>query len=382
MRASIVTLCATPLALAIVVSSVPADAGTTQKTTQKRTSTRFDEVDLVSDMKGRAAVTDARLVNPWGLAMGKALWVSDTGTGWATVYAGNGAKQPTEVLIPGGAPTGQVVNMNPDDFLIKGKPATFIFASPSGAISAWNGEVDAGHALIEAFTRNADYKGLALMNTNHGAFLLAPSFSHGRVHAFDEEFNRVRLSRWQFRDPHVPPNYAPWNVEVIGGTVMVAYAKRDPETGKPIAGRGFGFVSQFRPNGRYIRRFASRGWLNAPWAMTLAPQGFGGFSGALLIGNFGDGWINAYNPRSGRYLGALRKADGRPIAIEGLWDLEPGTATVGGTNTLWFTAGISKAQHGLLGLIKQHGAVANTSAVTSASPSPNPSHSSSGGYGY
>jgi len=377
MRASIITLCATPLALALaLVAGAPADAVTT---TTSKTSTRFQEVDLVSDIKGRAAVTDAKLINPWGLAMGKALWVSATGTGWATVYAGNGQKQPTEVLIPGGSPTGQVMNPNPEDFLIKGKPATFIFSSPSGAISAWNGEVDAGHALIEAFTRNADYKGLALMNTNHGAFLLAPSFSHRRVHVFNEEFNRVRLARWQFRDPSLPPSYSPWNVEVLGGSVFVAYAKRDPETGKVVAGKGFGFVSQFRANGRFVRRFASRRWLNAPWAITVAPAGFGTLTGAMLIGNFGDGWINAYNLRTGRYLGALRKSDGRPIAIEGLWDLEPGTATVGGTNTLWFSAGIGKAQHGLLGLIKPAGSTASTSSAT---PTPTPTHSSSGGYGY
>ncbi|MCT9935081.1 TIGR03118 family protein [Planotetraspora sp. A-T 1434] len=372
MRARIVTLCAAPLALTLV-GAVPAYSSP---------PARFTEVDLVSDVAGKAAVTDPKLINPWGLAMGATLWVSDAGTGGATVYTGGAGtvkKAPTQVWIPGGTPTGQVFYTG-ENFTIKGKlgtaPASFIFSSPSGAITAWSAKADPNHAVIGAFTRGADYKGLALMETDRGTFLLAPSFSHGRIHVFDDDFDRVRLTRRQFRDPFLPPDYSPFNVEVVGGSVFVAYAKRDPRTGKPVAGRGRGFVSQFSPGGRYLRRFASRGPLNAPWAMTLAPQGFGPYAGALLVGNFGDGWVNAYNRRTGRYLGPLRKTDGTAIAIEGLWDLEPGTAQNGGTDALWFSAGIGRAQHGLLGLIRPAG------AGTSPSPSASPSHSHSGGYGY
>lgn len=379
MRARIVTLCAAPTVLALL-SAVPAytESTSTRKaatTPDSRAETKFTEIDLVSDVAGKAAVTDPKLVNPWGLAMGKTLWVSDAGTGAATVYTGGSGtvkKAPTEVWIPGGTPTGQVFN-NTEGFMVKGKmgsaPASFIFASPSGAISGWSDKADPKNAIISAFTRGADYKGLALMKTNRGTFLLAASFSHGQVHVWDDDFDRVPVSRGRFRDPRLPRNYSPFNVEIVGNSVFVAYAKRDPETGKQVAGKGNGFVSQFTPDGRYMRRFANRGALNAPWAMTLAPRGYGSYAGALLIGNFGDGWVNAYNPRNGRYLGPLRKADGTPIAIQGLWDLEPGTAENGGENALWFSAGIDKAQHGLLGLIRPAGA-GDAVATPSASATP------------
>ncbi|GLX09308.1 TIGR03118 family protein [Microbispora sp. NBRC 16548] len=415
MRARIVTLCAAPLALALVGAAPahPASSPYASRSGQgsgpqvhpaanrsantAHTPARFAEVDLVSDVAGRAALTDPELVNAWGLAMGAALWVSDAGTGTATVYtggAGTARKAPTTVTIPGGTPTGQVAYTG-DAFTIKGKagaaPASFIFSSPSGAITAWSAKADPRNAVIAAFTRGADYKGLALMNTDRGTFLLAPSFSHGAVHVFDDDFRRVRLSLRQFRDPFLPAHYSPFNVEIAGTSVLVAYAKRDPETGRPVAGRGNGFVSRFTPSGRFVRRLASRGPLNAPWAMTLAPAGFGAYAGALLVGNFGDGWINAYNPRTGRYLGPLRGADGRAIAVEGLWDLEPGTAGNGGTDAVWFSAGISGARHGLLGLIRPATAAGTASptptstpsstATTSARPAPSHSHSS-GGYGY
>ncbi|MEU6426737.1 TIGR03118 family protein [Microbispora sp. NPDC046973] len=416
MRARIVTLCAAPLALALV-GAAPAHPASSPHASRSwqgsgprvhpaanrpastaRTPARFAEVDLVSDVAGRAALTDPKLVNPWGLAMGAALWVSNAGTGTATVYsggAGTARKAPTTVAIPGGTPTGQVAYTG-DAFTVKGKagtaPASFIFSSPSGAITAWSATADPRNAVIAAFTRGADYKGLALMNTDRGTFLLAPSFSHGAVHVFDDDFRRVRLSRRQFRDPFLPAGYSPFNVEIAGTSVLVAYAARDPETGRPVAGRGKGFVSRFTASGRFVRRLASRGPLNAPWAMTLAPAGFGAYAGALLVGNFGDGWINAYNPRTGRYLGPLRGADGRAIAVEGLWDLEPGTAGNGGTDAVWFSAGVSGARHGLLGLIRPATATGTASPAPTPTPSPTPSpttslrpapsHSHPSGHGY
>lgn len=360
-----ITLCAVAVVLGATLTT-PAHA---------TTRTRYDVVNLVSDVRGKAPVTDPKLVNPWGLAMGKALWVADTGTGTATVYSGDGKKEPTEVAIPGGAPTGQVVNPG-DGFTVKGKPATFIFASPSGAITGWNAEADPANAIIGAFTRGADYKGLALLESDEGAFLLAADFAGGRIHAFDEDFRRVRLARWQFRDPFVPPHYHPFNVAVANGNVWVAYAKHDPETGKSVAGRGKGFVSRFSPDGKLTGRIA-RGQLNAPWAIAVAPRDFGAFAGSLLVGNFGDGTIHAF--QRGRHLGALRAADGRPIVLPGLWDLEPGTAANGGENALWFSAGIDGAKHGLLGLIRPAGSRAAT-PPTSQPTSPAPSPSRGGGY--
>ncbi|GAB1823414.1 TIGR03118 family protein [Herbidospora sp. RD11066] len=393
MRSRVAVLAAGTLVLSTPLS-IPASAQTVAQTAPqakpvtaakpaaaKTATNRYAQVNLVSDVAGKAAVTDPKLVNPWGLAMGKTLWVSGAGTGVATVYSGNAKKEQTEVAIPGGTPTGQVINTSTDEFMIKDKPAQFIFASPSGAITAWNAEVNPKNAVIAAFTKNADYKGLAVMETNKGSFLLAPSFSHGRVHVYDSEFDRVALSRSQFRDPRMPSNYSPFNVEVVGNVIMVAYAKRDPATGKAVPGKGNGFVSRFSANGRFLGRFAQRGALNAPWAMIQAPRGFGALAGAVLVGNFGDGHVNAYNARSGRWLGALKSSNNQPIVLEGLWDLEPGTEANGGTNSVWFAAGIDKAQHGLLGVLRPSDAGplpgAGSASAPSASPAATPKPSAS-----
>jgi TIGR03118 family protein len=363
MRPRIVTLCAAALVLGIT-GTVPAHATTQSKSGRSEASnsgtriTRYAELPLVSSLSGKAPITDPKLVNPWGIAIGKELWVSNAGTGTATVYTGGVGsikKAPTEVAIPGGTPTGQVVNTT-EDFVVKGKngkgPATFIFASPSGAITGWNAEADPKNAIIAAFTRHADYKGLALMETNRGNFLLAADFANNRIDVFDADFQKVRLGRRAFRDPLLPKNYNAYNVEIVGDAVAVAYALRDPRTGKSVAGRGKGFVSLFTPSGRFVRRLVSRGHLNAPWAMILAPKKFGSFSNALLVGNFGDGQVNAYHPRTGRHLGTLRLPNGKPVAIEGLWDLERGTPEIGGEDAVWYSAGIQKAQHGLLGVLR------------------------------
>ncbi len=372
MRFRIITLCAGAVVLSTTLNA-PAQAAT---------NTKFDVVNVVSDVRGKAAITDPKLVNPWGLAMGKTLWVSATGTGTATVYSGAGKKEATEVAIPGGAPTGQVFNSS-EGFTVKGKPATFIFSSPSGAITGWNAEVDAKNAIIAAFTRGADYKGLALVETDDGDFLMAADFANGRIDAWNSNFQKLRLSHRQFRDPRVPSNYHPFNVTFAGGSVWVAYALRDPETGKSIAGSGKGFVSRFNTEGRLIGRIARTG-LNAPWAIIPAPAQFGVYARSVLVGNFGDGTIHAY--RGNRHLGALRDGSGRTIQLPGLWDLEPGTAATGGENALWFSAGIDKAQHGLVGLIRPAGSGSQAS-TPSTNPTSNPhsSHSpnqSQSPYGY
>jgi uncharacterized protein (TIGR03118 family) len=396
MRVRIVTICATVLVMGVAgtasAGTHQAQAGAKQakagsgpeKAGRQNLRNHFAVTNLVSDVSGRAAVTDPTLVNPWGLAMGKTLWVSAAGTGLATVYSGGAGtvkQEKTQVRVPGGRPTGQVVNTG-EEFVVKGPggsgPATFIFASPSGAITGWNAEADPDDAIISAFVKGADFKGLALAQTNRGAMLLAADFARNRIHVFDGDFDRISFGRRAFQDPGLPEDYAPFNVEVVGNSILVAYAKRDPETGKSVAGQGKGFVSQFNGSGRFVGRFAARGALNAPWAMTLAPKGFGAHSGALLVGNFGDGRINAYNPRNGRPLGPLRSSDGKAITLSGLWDLERGTETVGGTNSLWFSAGSDGGTHGLLGLIRPSGSADSTSSPTgNASPSPSASHPSS-----
>ncbi|MEU6710107.1 TIGR03118 family protein [Nonomuraea sp. NPDC046802] len=330
----------------------------------------------MSDVKGKAPVTDPKVVNPWGLAMGKTLWVSNTGTGSATVYSGTGKKEQTEVAIPGGAPTGQVFNSG-QGFTVKGKPATFIFSSPSGAISGWNAEVDPANAIIAAFTRGADYKGLELVETEDESFLLAADFAGGRIHAFDDDFRRISLSRSQFRDPQMPKGYNAYNVAVANGSIWVAYALRDPSTGKPVFGNGKGFVSRFNASGRLTGRI-SRVGLNAPWGITAAPKGWGQFSGALLVGNFGDGTVHGY--KNNRHLGALAASSGKPIVLPGLWDLEPGTAATGGEKSLWFSAGIDGTKHGLIGVIAPQGTkpTSTGAASPSGSPSSSPTKPASG----
>ncbi|MGP3912076.1 TIGR03118 family protein [Nonomuraea sp. 10N515B] len=361
MRPRIITLCAVAVVLGATLTT-PAHA---------TTRTRFDVINLVSDVQGKAPVTDPKVVNPWGLAMGKTLWVSNTGTGTATVYSGTGKKEQTEVWIPGGAPTGQVFNPG-EGFTVKGKPATFIFSSPSGAITGWNAEVDPKNAIIAAFSRGADYKGLELVQTEDEAFLLAPDFAGGRIHAFDEDFRRIRLARWQFQDGDLPDGYHPYNVAVANGNIWVSYALRDPATGKPVFGRGKGFVSRFNASGRLTGRISRTG-LNAPWGLTAAPQGWGPYAGSLLVGNFGDGTVHAY--KQGRHLGSLRDSSGKPIVLPGLWDLEPGTAATGGEKSLWFSAGIDGTKHGLIGVIAPQGTKpTSTGTGTGASPSASPTH--------
>ncbi|MEQ4726128.1 TIGR03118 family protein [Nonomuraea sp. B19D2] len=364
MRPRIITLCAVAVVLGATLTT-PAHA---------TTRNRFDVINLVSDVKGKAPVTDPKVVNPWGLAMGKTLWVSNTGTGSATVYSGTGKKEQTEVAIPGGAPTGQVFNPG-EGFTVKGKPASFIFSSPSGAISGWNAEADPANAIIAAFTRGADYKGLELVETDDGAFLLAADFASGRIHAFDEDFQRIRLKSWQFRDPGVPSTYKAYNVAVVNGSIWVSYALRDQSTGKPVFGAGKGFVSRFNAGGRVTGRI-SRVGLNAPWGLTAAPKGWGQYAGALLVGNFGDGTVHAY--KRSRHLGALRNADGKTVVLPGLWDLEPGTATTGGENSLWFSAGIDGTKHGLIGIIAPQGTKPTSTGTPSSTPTNHPSgHQSS-----
>ncbi|MFI7699036.1 TIGR03118 family protein [Nonomuraea sp. NPDC049480] len=366
MRPRIITLCAVAVVLGATLTT-PAHA---------TTRIEFDVHNLVSDVQGKAQVTDPKVVNPWGLAMGKTLWVSNTGTGTATVYSGAGKKEQIEVWIPGGAPTGQVHNPG-EGFTVKGKPATFIFSSPSGAITGWNAEVDPKNAIIAAFTRGADYKGLELVQTEDDeAFLLAADFASGRIHAFDEDFRRIRLSRSQFQDPDLPDNYHAYNVAVANGSIWVSYALRDPSTGKPVFGNGKGFVSRFNAAGRLTGRI-SRVGLNAPWGITAAPEGWSQYRGALLVGNFGDGTVHAYKNR--RHLGALRDGNGKPIVLPGLWDLELGTAAVGGEKSLWFSAGIDGTKHGLIGIIAPQG-IKPTGTAPSSSPSPTPTRSHPSGH--
>ncbi len=329
----------------------------------------YRQTNLVSDLPGLAQLTDPDLVNPWGLAAGPTtpVWVADNGTDRATIYPGfvNGSpiqKAGLVVNIPGGAPTGQVFNPTPGFVVRSGDasgPARFIFDSEAGLVTGWNPGVPppppSTQAQVGASVPQAIYKGLAIATTPAGTFLYAADFHHARIDVFDQGFNRVLLPG-SFADPAIPRGFAPFNVQELGGLLYVAYAKQDAARADEIAGPSLGFVDVYSTSGQLLRHVIERGQLNAPWGLVLAPaSGFGRFSGALLVGNFGDGRINAYDPDTGEFLGRLRHEDGSPIEIEGLWALRFGNGVTGNPTTLLFTAGIEDEAHGLFGAIEAAG---------------------------
>lgn len=324
-------------------------------------SLTYVERKLVSDIPGQAEQTDPNLVNPWGMAFSPTgpFWMADNHAGVSTLYNGSGQVLSLVVTIspptggtPPGAPTGVVYNNTPDFLVGPGLAARFIFATEDGTIVSWNSGTT---AVLKAdlSASGAIYKGLALGNSGGQNYLYAANFHAGRVDVFDTGYNLVTPAG-SFTDPALPAGFAPFNIQNVGGRLYVAYALQDAEGHDDVAGPGNGFVDVFDTSGQLLQRLASNGPLNSPWGITLAPAGFGGFSQALLIGNFGDGLINAFDPATGRFLGPLLNASGRPIAIQGLWDLKFGNGgQAGDAHTLYFTAGIagggSLEDHGLFG---------------------------------
>jgi uncharacterized protein (TIGR03118 family) len=328
----------------------------------------FRQTNLVSDQSGAAQLIDPNLKNAWGLALGPTtpLWVADNGTSVSTLYSitpgGASATQvPLTVTLPpmDSSPTGQVFNPT-SGFVVKTKagsgPGLFIFSSEGGQIIAWNPVADpvvngASTATVEYNSPvGAVFKGLTQASTRFGTFLYATDFHNGRVDVFDSRFHLVRLPG-SFRDRHLPRGYAPFGIRAINGLIYVTYAKQDADRHDDVAGRGHGFIDVFTPSGFLVERLVSRGDLDSPWGLAVAPKGFGPFGGKLLVGNFGDGRIHAYGLFSGRPDGALRGKHHQPITIDGLWALQFGTATTGGTGTLLFSAGPNGEANGLLGAL-------------------------------
>jgi uncharacterized protein (TIGR03118 family) len=344
----------------------------------ERDATRtYVQTNLVSNVPGLAAHTDPNLRNPWGTSTGPGLpiWVSDNAAGVTTLYDGAGNPQPGPknqlvVSIPAppsvgsgamGSPTGTVFNPTPDGFVVSESgasgPAKFLFATEDGTIAGWNPTVDPTHAII-AVDRSlatdtegdhgAVYKGLALVTTPAGKFLYATNFRFGQVEVFDSNFNVVNI----FTDPTVPAGFAPFGIHNIGGNLFVTFARQNADKHDDVAGAGNGFVDVFSPNGVRLQRFASRGKLDSPWAVTLAPPTFGALGGDILVGNFGSGQINAYEATSGEFRGQLRNTDGDPLTIAGLWGLRFPTGSLNvPPNTLYFTAGINHEADGLFGTL-------------------------------
>jgi uncharacterized protein (TIGR03118 family) len=346
-----------------------------------QTGNAYVTTNLVSNVTGGAPVVDPNLVDPWGISISASspFWVSDHLSGQSTLYNGSGVVSATVVTIPPGAasaagalgrPTGQVQNnlstASPIPFLLpapNGKTASFIFCTDDGTLSAWNGSVTAGTAVIvvDNSAARAVYKGMAIATSAQGPMLYAANFRSGKIEAYNANWAPVTLAG-SFTDTAVPAGFAPFNIQNLNGTLFVTYARQDANQYLDVAGAGNGYVAEFDLNGNLLAHLVSGGALNSPWGVAIAPASWGAFGGDLLVGNFGDGRINAYNTELGFYAGYLQTTTGNPIAISGLWALIFGNSKNGGdTNTLYFAAGQPNGGTGGRGLI---GSIAPPAAIT------------------
>jgi uncharacterized protein (TIGR03118 family) len=336
----------------------------------------FLQTNLVSDIAGIAQHTDANLNNAWGLAAGPTtpFWVADNGTGVSTIYDATGATQRPPVTIPPpssepgatSAPTGLVFN-GTSGFQVTGPkgtgPALFIFSTEDGTISGWSPKADPNNAILKVDNPNPDtgsvYKGLAIGTDPDGRTLLyATNFREGTVDIFDANFHATSVgasftSGGAFFDPNLPTGFAPFGIQNIDGKLYVTFAKQNDTKHDDVAGPGNGVVDVFSTNGFLLQRFAAGGALNSPWGLALAPKSFGPFGGDILVGNFGDGHITAFDHKTGHIDGQLIDAAGDLVTIGGLWSLKFGNGgAAGDKNTLFFTAGIDDEAHGLFGSLR------------------------------
>ena len=338
----------------------------------------YRQVNLVSDLSGMAPVTDTNLVNPWGITItpNGRIWVSDNGRGVSTIYLTDGTPLSLVVTVPP-APTGVAFNSGGGFNVTEGTnsgPSRFIFVTEGGVIAGWNPTVNPTVAItaVDNSLSGAIYKAVTLArDASSNAFLYAANFHGGVVEKYDANFALVT----SFTDTNLPAGFAPFNVADIGGRLFVTFAMADEDGEDDVPGPGLGYVDVFDLDGNLVQSFAAQGTLNAPWGLALAPGHFGRFSGALLVGNFGDGRINAFDAESGKFRGQLADRHGDPIEIEGLWgllfpDRAPSVArpddmddddhdemddkdeTEMHSPALFFTAGINDEADGLFGFIQ------------------------------
>jgi uncharacterized protein (TIGR03118 family) len=340
----------------------------------------YEQRNLVSDGFIHAEHTDPHLVNGWGIQFNPApnglWWVNDADTGFSTLYDANGNANSLVVTVPPGTgesgntghPTGIVFNAGNGFVVTDGTntaPARFIFATENGTIAAWAPTVPppapatVAHTVFPAAgdpSSGAIFKGLALANNGQGDFLYATDFHNARIDVFDSSFHLVTLAG-DFTDPNLPARFAPFGIRAINDVLFVTFAMQDDDAEDDVAGRGLGIVDAFDLSGHLLRRMITGGKLNAPWGLALSPSDFGKFSNSLLVGNFGDGHINAYNPINGSYRGTLLAPRGGPIQIDGLWGISFGNDNLAGpANVLFFASGPGGESHGLFGSLT---AVAN-----------------------
>jgi uncharacterized protein (TIGR03118 family) len=334
-----------------------------------RVNARVVETDLVSDVPGWAATTDPHLVNAWGLSAGPStpLWVADNGTMLSTLYTGLVPQDPVSILPLVvnviGPVTGTVFNPGPGFVVSDGSghsdAAKFLFATEDGQIIGWSPNVPppptSTQGEVGTATPGGNYKGLTMAMDAGAARLYAANFATGGVDVFDDTFAPIVIPG-AFTDAKLPPGYAPFNVQELGGKIYVAYAKQDAAKHDEVAGPGRGFVDVYDTHGMLLKRLIRRGALNAPWGLALAPASWGQLAGKLLVGNFGNGRIHVYSLRNGHLIATLRGMHGT-LSIDGLWGLRPGNGTAGSTDAVWFSAGPDDESHGLLGTLtiaKQH----------------------------
>jgi uncharacterized protein (TIGR03118 family) len=330
------------VSLVLLASAAPGSAG----------PVGFFQQNLVSNVPGLAKVTDPQLVNPWGISFGPSspFWIANNGTGVSTLYNGAGTKQGLVVTIPSAGPVGTTSTptgtvFNPAAANFTGD--RFLFATEEGTIAGWQGALGTT-AAIRVPATGANYKGLAIA----GDRIFATDFGNGQIDVFDSSYSQLSLGG-AFTDPNLPADYVPFGIQTIGGNLFVTFANKTPGSDEENHGPGLGFVDEFDTNGNLLRRVISDGALDAPWGLALAPAGFGDFGGALLVGNFGDGRINAFDPNTGMLLGSLLDLGGNPIEIEGLWGLAFGNTGPGfSPNKLYFAAGIDDEANGLFGSLE------------------------------
>src|SRR3984893_14797475 len=347
----------------------------------------YKQTNLVSDIAGKAPTVDPNLKNPWGLtrSSGSPWWVANNNSGTSTLYGGTGNIVPLVVTVPPpngspagtqSTPTGVVFNGSPTDFMVAPrKSALFIFATEDGAISGWNGGQNAVLVVDNSDNGSANgavYKGATSGEINGNKFLYVTNFRSGKVEVYDTTFKRVHLGENAFdpdgdeghgHDDHggerIPWGFAPFNIQNIGGTLFVTYAKQNAARHDDVAGDGLGFVEIFTTSGKHIGHLHHDTWLNSPWGVVWTTRDFGEFSNAILVGNFGSGRIAAFNGFTYKFLGFVKNPDDSILTIDGLWSLTfgndgdpaPPKNGAGPANTLFFTAGINGEQDGLFGTI-------------------------------
>jgi len=368
-------------AIATLVSCGGGSGSSSSSASPPIQSSSFTATALVSDGAVSAAHTDVNLKNPWGVAFNPKgfAWVADNGTNVATLYDGNGVPQSLIVTIPAGkngsaSPTGIVFN-GTQSFTVtengKSGTAAFIFAGEGGTITAWAPAVAPTSAFVmyDDGTGGAVYKGLALAAMNNSNFLYATDFHNNKIDVFNTAFTKVAMPG-AFSDPAIPAGFAPFGIQAIGANLFVTYAMQDAAKHDDVAGTGLGMVDMYDTAGNLKQRFATGSPLNAPWGVAQAPGNFGSMSGAILIGNFGDGTINAFNASSGQSMGPLNGSNGSPLVEHGVWGIAFGNDLSNQpSNTLFFAAGPNDEADGVYGRIDLNAASipgTNTGSSTGA----------------